>query len=85
MNKILFVLLFIGISVSTPLQADECMEGNCESGFGTGFTDEGKIFQGQWKDGVPHGKGKLQISRGKSVEGEWEHGNLVKEKMKIGK
>ncbi len=39
-------------------------------------TEEGKIYQGQWQDGLPHGKGKLTKSKGKYLEGVFEKGEL---------
>lgn len=80
MKKWICSLLFFGVLASTPLAADECMEGNCEDGVGTGFTEEGKIYQGQWKDGRPNGAGKLFESKGIYLEGNWENGKLKEEK-----
>jgi len=60
--------------------ADECMEGNCDNGFGTGFTDDNKVYEGEWKGGMPHGKGKLYVSKGEVIEGTWENGVLVEER-----
>ena len=57
------------------------MDGNCEDGVGTGFTDEGKIYSGEWHDGQPHGVGKLIISKGKYLEGQWEKGKLIEKKI----
>ena len=68
------VVLLITLSLLFPLtlHADECMEGDCDNGVGTGFTDDNKIYEGQWQDGMPHGQGKLYVSKGKVVEGEWK-------------
>ncbi len=57
------------------------MEGDCNNGVGTGFTEEGKIYEGEWKNGYPHGDGKLQVTKGKVIEGKWEKGELVQEKV----
>ncbi len=77
---ILFLILTVSIQLSTISFADECMEGDCENGTGTGFTEEGKLYSGEWKDGDPHGLGKLTISKGKYLEGRWEKGQLVENK-----
>ena len=71
------VILFLFIM--SPLHADECMEGDCDNGFGTGFTEDNQVYEGEWQDGMPHGKGTLYIAKGKSVTGTWEKGELIKE------
>ena len=80
MIKIIF-FFFLAFSIQGPLSAvaDECMEGNCEDGVGSGFTEDGQIYSGEWQDGLPHGFGKLTISKGKYLEGRWEKGKLVAE------
>ncbi len=77
---ILIVLVVCGFLVPGALLADECMEGDCDNGIGTGFTEEGKIYEGEWKDGYPHGRGTLYIAGGKMITGEWVKGKLVREK-----
>ena len=83
MKKIIFLFLLASI-IQLPVftAADECMDGDCEDGIGTGFTEEGKIYSGKWLDGLPHGVGKLTVSKGKHIEGRWEKGILVEEKEK---
>ncbi len=73
---LLAVLLLLGPST---MMADECMEGDCDNGFGTGFTENNKVYEGEWQDGMPHGQGKLYVSKGVVVVGEWEKGELVKQ------
>ncbi len=77
---VILFLLALGIIFSTITFAEECMEGDCDDGTGTGFTEEGKLYSGEWKDGKPHGIGKLTISKGKHLEGRWEKGQLVEDK-----
>ncbi len=60
--------------------ADECLEGDCENGFGKGFTEEGQLYAGEWLDGLPHGQGRLFVDKGKVLEGRWQQGNLIEEK-----
>jgi len=81
MKKIIFLFLLTSI-IQLPVftAADECMDGDCEDGIGTGFTGEGEIYSGEWQDGLPHGSGKLTVSKGKYIEGRWEKGKLVEEK-----
>ena len=77
----LFLILTFFLVLSTTSFADECMEGDCDNGIGTGYTEEGKLYSGAWKDGLPHGMGKLIISKDKHLEGKWEKGQLVKDKQ----
>lgn len=80
MNKLILVLTAAScIFFMSPLCADECMDGDCDNGIGTGFTEDNKVYEGEWKDGVPHGQGTLYVSKGKAIEGLWEKGVLVKE------
>lgn len=80
MKKKIGILLVV-LSLVSPLSllADECMEGDCDNGVGTGFTEDNKVYEGEWQDGLPHGKGKLFVSSGKVIEGLWEKGELIKE------
>lgn len=80
---ILFIVAAFSLLLMSPLYADECMEGDCDNGYGTGFTEDNKVYEGEWKDGLPNGRGTLYISRGKSIEGLWEKGELVKEEKQI--
>ncbi len=83
MKKIIFLFL-LAFSLQFPaiVAADECMVGDCDDGVGTGFTEEGQVYSGEWQDGLPHGSGKLTVSKGKYIEGRWEKGKLVEEKKK---
>lgn len=73
------IVIALSLFLSFPLLADECMEGDCDNGVGTGFTVDNQIYEGEWKDGVPHGQGTLHLSKGKVVTGRWEKGELMKE------
>ena len=85
-NKLIIIIVAVfSIFIFSPLYADECMEGDCDNGFGTGFTDDNKIYEGEWLDGMPHGHGTLYLSKGKVVQGRWEKGELVKEEPVIEK
>ena len=71
----LFVCLLL---FSLPVAADECLSGDCQDGTGSGFTDEGKLYSGEWKDGVPHGRGQLTLTDGSVLRGVFVEGELVK-------
>ena len=80
MKKIILFLLLVSIfQYAGTVIADECMEGNCEDGIGIGFTEDEKIYSGEWRDGLPHGIGRLTVSKDKEIEGRWEKGDLVEE------
>ena len=80
MKKSIIILaaVFLMLTPNTAL-CDECFEGDCENGLGKGFTEEGKVYEGEWRDGEPHGMGKLFISRDKILEGRFESGEFVGE------
>lgn len=81
MKKLVHVVVVVMcLFLSGNLMAEECMEGDCDNGFGTGFTADNKIYEGEWKKGLPDGQGKLYVSKGKVIEGRWEKGVLVEEK-----
>lgn len=82
--KIVFVIFLLSVSSAAWAMADECLEGDCDNGTGTGYTDDNKIYEGEWQDGMPHGRGKLYVGKGKVVEGVWENGTLIKEEKAHG-
>ena len=52
-----------------------CIEGDCENGIGTFLYPEGEKYVGQWRDGVPHGRGVRFWPNGKvGYEGEIRNG-----------
>ena len=81
MKTIIEIMLLVAVLIfPQSIFADECMEGDCENGIGRGFTEEGKLYDGEWLDGVPHGQGRLFVSKKKIIEGRWQNGNLIEEK-----
>ncbi len=80
MNRFLTIIILLFCLVyPASLLADECMEGDCNNGIGKGFTEDYKIYSGEWKNGMPHGYGRLYISKGKVLEGRWQEGRLIEE------
>jgi hypothetical protein len=75
------IVLIVAVMIfSQVIFADECMEGDCENGIGKGFTEEGKLYDGEWLYGEPHGQGRLFVSKKKIIEGRWQNGKLIEEK-----
>ena len=73
---IMLVAIFLLLS-PVVVFGDECFEGDCDNGLGKGFTEDGKVYEGQWQDGEPHGLGKLFISRDEILKGQFEKGQFV--------
>ena len=40
----------------------------------------GNLYEGQWKEGKPHGHGKLTNAKNAVDEGNWRQGEFVDEK-----
>ena len=40
---------------------------------------DGRIFDGQWKNGLQHGEGTYTNTEGKIRQGRWDQGHRVKE------
>lgn len=59
-------------------QQKGCVEGNCENGWGVYEYYLGKVYQGRYEgnfmDGVRHGKGKFTYATGERYEGAWKNG-----------
>ena len=59
---------------------DECIEGDCQDGFGRGFISDRRVYDGAWLNGEPHRGGKLyNFSTGKVTLVYFEHGELLEE------
>ena len=51
-----------------------CVSGDCQNGFGVNVTQKGSRYEGQWKDGKPHGNGMMIFPDGTKQEGVWSKG-----------
>jgi hypothetical protein len=68
----LLLLFFIYKNVA----AAKCIDGDCINGTGTYVWGDGNKYSGTWKDGKPHGKGKLISPYGITYAGEWVDNKL---------
>ena len=37
----------------------------------------GSIFSGEWRDGVPNGRGRISFQEGGTIDGQWRDGTLI--------
>ena len=68
---IFLVLMFCNVGFA------ECIEGDCNNGYGTSTWADGEKYVGEWKDGKEHGQGTKTHSDGKIEKGIWENGKLA--------
>ena len=71
MKKMIITILTLGTLLT--FSFGECLEGNCENGYGTYYYDGGDIYKGSFKDGLRHGYGTyVFIQDGDSWIGDWK-------------
>jgi len=54
----------------------ECIEGDCNNGYGTYTEADGSKYVGGWKDGKEHGQGTYIEADGDKYAGEWKDGKF---------
>lgn len=54
-------------------KTEQCISGDCNNGTGL-YKDSRYVYEGQFKNGMPHGKGRLMIVNGDMYEGDFEYG-----------
>ena len=67
-------LIFDGYLKYGVLVANFQEEGNCNNGFGKKMNQEGNVYEGNWKNGLYDGKGKLTMGGIVIYDGEWKKG-----------
>ena len=55
----------------------ECIEGDCNNGYGTYTQADGGKYIGEWKDDKRNGQGTYTSADGTIKKGIWENGKLV--------
>ena len=63
--------------------ADECIQGNCNNGYGTFTWTDGAKYIGEFKIGLMHGRGTYIWADGTKYVGEFKDGKLIKSKEKL--
>ena len=61
----------------------ECIEGDCDNGYGTYIWADGAIYVGEFKDNKRHGLGTYIWADGTKYVGEFKDGKLIKSKEEL--
>ena len=78
MKKTLTIILFAMLALPLTASGDECIEGDCQNGYGVMIFSTGHKFSGEFKDGMRHGEGVFILPGGRKIVGVWEN-NEIKE------
>jgi len=71
---ILSILSVFSIIVTAKEKKDICAIGDCINDKGTMNYADGRVYEGQWKNGKFHGQGTLTRPDGRRYEGQWKEG-----------
>ncbi len=73
-SKILLpaILLFLAAGFSSPAFG-QCLEGNCQNGYGTLVFSDGSKYVGEFLNGQCHGEGTCYYANGDVYIGEWRY------------
>ena len=63
------------VNSSNSLNA-QCLEGNCQNGYGLFRFANGDKFAGNWANGQPHGQGKYYFASRERYEGDFRYGKF---------
>ena len=50
-----------------------CVSGDCKNGHGV-YAEGERRYEGEWKDGLQHGRGTFHFAAGEKYEGDWRNG-----------
>lgn len=73
MLKKITLSLFVSISCTLWAQA-QCTTGNCYEGNGSYLFENGDLFNGSWRKGLPNGYGVYEFTSGDVYKGAWKNG-----------
>ena len=82
--KKLFLYVFLALMFSNAGFA-ECIEGDCNNGYGTFTWTDGAKYVGEFKEGSMHGRGTYITTDGSTYTGEFKDGKLVELKKQPNK
>lgn len=74
MRRAAFFLIGFLLSATSLTAQIECLSGDCINGKGVCIYPSEARYEGQFRDGKPHGQGKLYFPDGRLYKGEWENG-----------
>ena len=69
-----FLLTFPLALIAQPEGDGKCMAGDCDSGSGILQLSNGDVYEGEFKNGQQHGKGKYTYINGAEYKGMWAKG-----------
>ena len=81
MKKLLGILV-LGL-LWCNLSNAECIEGDCNNGYGTFTWTDGAKYVGEFKDGLQHGQGTYITTDGAKYVGEFKDGKLIELKEEL--
>ena len=81
MKKLLGILV-LGL-LWCNLSNAECIEGDCNNGYGTFTWTDGAKYVGEFKGGLQHGQGTYITTDGAKYVGKFKDGQLIKSKEKL--
>ena len=76
-------LYVVGIWMFCNVGFAECIEGDCNNGYGTFTWTDGAKYVGEFKIGLMHGRGTYIWADGTKYAGEFKDGKLIKSKEEL--
>lgn len=73
-NLILIYFLFVFILFAPTILLAECISANCTNGYGIYVHPDGSRYDGEFRNGIYHGRGKWSGSDGSRYDGEFRDG-----------
>lgn len=73
-----YLLLFLGsfaFYLANPFD-NKCTQDDCKNGYGVYVRHSGIKYEGEWKNGLRHGRGTLAYPDNYTYVGEWENNRM---------